>query len=1002
MLDPIEYDHWNVSHHEIKLSHPYYDAHVNEISIISRNTDNCDTLSRQAQVLWAKTDRDNPEKWLPLYQHMLDSGEVARLIWREWLPSSIRRQISEFAGSDTAGETLVTWLAAVHDLGKATPGFQYKNDALANKVRDQGLSLPDPRPTTPPFHALMSQALLARWLEEAHGWSKPTALTYAIVPGGHHGAPPNEGDLEALLGRPIKDEGLGGSNWRLVQNELADWVAGESGITSLLPILAQRSLPPTWQMLITGVVIMADWIASNTDYFPLFPLETLPSAVDRARQGWDQVHLPNAWVADPDIPDSELLFHQRFTDLPIDAKLRPAQAAMVDAATGLSSPGLIILEAPMGAGKTEAALLAAEILAAQFGQGGLAFLLPTMATSNAMFQRVLEWLTHVPAQGSQSLNLVHGKAALNDTFEEIRWQTTNMGDAADDALVAPAWLKGRKQSLLSSFVVGTVDQLLMAGLKAKHVVLRHLGLAGKVVVIDEVHAYDAYMSTYLDRVLSWLGAYQVPVILLSATLPPSRRAEMLQAYSTQGGEPAAISAAPRTAEGAPAYPLISIVDDTGVRYTTCVDDSSRQEIVLEEFPDDDVALLDHLTVALAGGGCVGIIRDTVTRAQATYEAARARFGDDVLLVHSRFIASDRITNDQRLLDLLGPKARSRPQRLIVVGTQVLEQSLDVDFDLMVTDVAPIDLLLQRLGRLHRHSMRDPGRPVALRQARCLLVGVSDWRATPPTLNDGVAKIYESAMLWRTIACLRALVAPNGIELHLPADIAPLVETVYQWDEDRFAVPDGWGEALAVTTQEMERRIEEKAAHAGDFLLGPVPRRRSVTGLLATKMHNADDDSQRGQATVRDSTDSIEVVTVQRTIDGVIRLLPWVIDTPPDGVAHKMSLLSSTLRSMDDPLQGRTLATLTEPDRHSARLAARCTVSLPFAMNQPWVILDVIKALEQQGSFEGWQASPWLRGVLPLVLDENLNASIVTSSGKTFRLHYDPMVGLQLLKESDHD
>ena len=265
----------------------------------------------------------------------------------------------------------------------------------------------------------------------------------------------------------------------------------------------------------------------------------------------------------------------------------------------MDDPGLLIIEAPMGNGKTEASLLCAEVMAAKSGAGGVAYLLPTMATSNAMFSRVEEWLKTVPDSkgGSmESMQLLHSKAALNPDYSKLRsWGSTWMGDEAkanvEEGVVAHQWFAGKKRGLLSSFVVGTVDQLLMAALKVKHVQLRHLGLAGKVVVVDEVHAYDAYMNTYLDRILTWLGAYGVPTILLSATLPANRRDELIHAYRGRDRKSARnnsrrkdIPQAPCEESGCPAYPLITTTTYAGVldqgMYRTCEDLSAGTNVIV--------------------------------------------------------------------------------------------------------------------------------------------------------------------------------------------------------------------------------------------------------------------------------------------------------------------------------------------------------------------------------------------------------------------------------------
>ena len=253
------------------------------------------------------------------------------------------------------------------------------------------------------------------------------------------------------------------------------------------------------------------------------------------------------------------LFRNRFRLTP-EQQPYPVQAAAVQIALGMADPGLMIIEAPMGEGKTEAALAAAEILAATTGAGGCFLALPTRATSDAAFPRMLNWLERVPdadrERGALAVGLAHGKARFHTDFQDLMKVGRSVGIELDGEpqtreLAAHRWLSGRKKALLSSFVVGTIDQLLFAALKSRHLALRHLGLAGKVVIIDEAHAYDVYMSQYLDRALEWLAAYRVPTIVLSATLPGRRRKEMLRRTS---GAPA------RTSGQTPA-----VLEDRGLR-----------------------------------------------------------------------------------------------------------------------------------------------------------------------------------------------------------------------------------------------------------------------------------------------------------------------------------------------------------------------------------------------------------------------------------------------------
>lgn len=980
-------------------------------------------LSVQTRSLWAKTSMRNDEQrgcWSPLYVHMADSANVARYLWRDWLPLAERRLIVDAVGGhEAAAESLVTWLSGVHDIGKATPNFQCKVPERAETVRETGLNVPQAymmRGSSCP-HAFMGEAILDDWLCQ-HEWDYPS--TYSCIIGGHHGAPPqSERQLEGIADNPIPEEVLGGAEWRAVQWELLDWMLVQSGMDGHELSMRPVGLFQPVEVLLTGLVIMSDWIASNVDLFPLTD-ECLSSDELNARvsYAWRRLDLPSSWHASEmgleQGDDAELLFHERFAGLPDDARLRPAQKAAVDVALQMDEPGLIIIEAPMGNGKTEASLLCAEILARRFCDGGIAYLLPTMATSNAMFARVEGWLVRL-AQScgapTQSMQLLHSKAVLNPDYARLKqWRSSWMGDGkeendGDEPIVAHQWFGGTKRGLLASFVVGTVDQLLMAALKTRHVQLRHLGLAGKAVVVDEVHAYDAYMSTYLRRVLTWLGAYGVPTILLSATLPPARRKELMHAYRghdrSMGGRRSRrrdILDAPQLSDGTPAYPLVtSLVRDKDrlPAYGLCALDGAGTDVSIEQLADDGEALLHVLVDALSEGGCACVLRDTVRRAQETYLLLRERLGGEgarIKLVHSRFIGADRLKNDAELLELLGPHSPSRPEKLIVVGTQVMEQSLDIDFDIMVTDIAPIDLLLQRMGRLHRHERGESQceRPPRLRRARCYITGVKDWNAMPPAFSSGIDKVYPKALLLRTILALHGL--DNGCGgrfVNLPHDIARLVEAVYQEEAERsgevvsgsLVAPDEWQPEFDDAQRALRKKQDDQEAAAVTWLLGKPEIRRSkdLIGWLRESLSIGDERVAR--ATVRDSQESVEVIAVQE-VDGSLHVFPWVKNA--DGSEPTSRLLGNG----DDV-----------PDDDVARLAATCAVNLPPKLSAPWNIAGVVRALEMSFRVPGWQESPWLKGQLVLAFDVAGEATIDTEIN-VLHLKYSQDTGLELVEEQE--
>ncbi|CAM5314629.1 hypothetical protein SBADM41S_03765 [Streptomyces badius] len=561
---------------------------------------------------------------------------------------------------------------------------------------------------------------------------------------------------------------------------------------------------------------------------------------------WRGLDLPAAWSVAESLEDAQGLFSSRF-GLPPGAKVRPVQEAAVELARSMDEPGLMVVEAPMGEGKTEAALAVAEIFAARSGAGGVFFALPTMATGNAMFPRLLEWLKRLPAQEGtrHSVLLAHSKAALNEDFADLMrgthrlsavdvdasptrpWRPSDSSRAAPADLVAHAWLRGRKKAMLASFVTGTVDQLLFAGLKSKHLALRHLAVAGKVVVIDEAHAYDAYMSVYLDRVLSWLGAYRVPVVVLSATLPAGRRRELVEAYAGAGGQGAATEAEFDVVAQAGEYPLLTAVAPRGLPVMRRPAASGRGAPVrLERLDDGGEVLADRLAEELDGGGCALVVRNTVKRVLETARVLRARFGDEsVTVAHSCFIDVDRAAKDAALLRRFGPpgKATDRPTGPhIVVASQVAEQSLDVDFDVLVTDLCPVDLLLQRMGRLHRHQRGEgqaTGRRGCVRRVASS-PALTGMRMRPAPVRGSVAVYGAHALL--SLCCGSAVPPRRRGESSGPA--AGGHQSAGAERVRRGSGRTGWdGPALSKAAAQHEKQRADQADRAVTFRLGEVGR-----------------------------------------------------------------------------------------------------------------------------------------------------------------------------------
>jgi CRISPR-associated endonuclease/helicase Cas3 len=940
-------------------------------------------LSDAARSVWGKTDRTGVSVvgWLPLWRHLADAADVAGRLWDHWLSPAVRRRIAdELPGGDAGGRTLAVWLAGVHDVGKATPAFAVQASfrgqtaALVQRMRDRGLGFDHELICAGrrlARHDAAGHMVLAEWLRE-RDWTDPHA--YAVVVGGHHGVPPTDEVLNGIL---LRRHLLGDEAWQQVQRELLAWMTDRSGAGDQLSGWAGAPLSQPVQAALTGLVIVADWIASNEKFFP-YLLDAADE--DRLRVGWEEVDLPVPWLpAQPPAGAAEL-FATRFA-LPDGAVPRPVQRSVTALAASMPTPGMIIVEAAMGEGKTEAALAAVEILARRTGASGCYLALPTRATSDAMFGRMLSWLRRLPdtqvGRGDRDVRLAHGKAALNPEYDRLRNSSLPSAIAEDDGgtkIGVHKWLAGSKRTLLSSFVVGTIDQLLFAALRGKHLVLRHLGLAGKIVVIDEAHAYDVYMGRFLDRALEWLAAYGVPVVVLSATLPAHRRAELLAAYDNgRLGPPPPLTwrdrgkpkvdpyAAVRTDLR---YPLITTsAEGRGAVMTSCADSGRGLDVRLRRLDDEPAALIDLLRDQLRDGGCALVIRNTVARVQQTAEDLRAALGPDteVSVAHSRFMAVDRAAKDRWLSETFGPPGSARrPHRHVVVASQVAEQSLDIDFDLLVTDLAPVDLVLQRIGRLHRHS-RD-GRPAALATPTCWIAG-ADWAEEPPKPVAGSRRVYQPAMLLRSAAVL--LPHLDDVPLRLPAGIAALTQSAYGEAE---VGPQAWQPALAEAETKQRDAFAAKELKADGFRLAGVAERGvPLIGWLSGGVGDADDQTARGH--VRDTDgETLEVLLLVRTEDGLV-IPPWI-----DG-------------------GGVIAPTASVPDWRLARQIARCTLPLPRSMTDPDVIDDTIAELERRVDVTAWQESPWLAGELVLDIDGEGLARV-----GSFELHYDSHEGLRAVRD----
>lgn len=745
-------------------------------------------------VFWAKLPRHDaeefpPTKFHPVLCHMMDVAAVAEALWQEILPEEVRARFARnLKLENDEAQVWIAFLAGLHDLGKICPKFQFV-DAASALFRESGTLL---HPYFQPrrceeeaWHQWVTAVALPEILiKPRFGVEEKFAKRLAHVLGGHHGDFPQIGELSKLKQKDalnkdsssnfVWNECLGGDRWQVWREEATHLLAE---VLQLPLEQSPRSVSKgelresnTFAMLLAGLVSVADWIGSNATYFKLevTDINTPPSIdareyMNSARQKARQALEYLGWRRSAEAPEAasaavnyqELFAYLSVNDTPFTPNdVQTAAAAIADE---MLEPSLLIIEEQMGGGKTEAALYLAERRRTAGKSGGYYFALPTQATSNQMFSRIRRFLQHRFPQRAINFQLLHGHASLAAELQVRRERKTkgvpatvksqdiysgHKEDTEESRVAAEEWFMHRKRGLLAPYGVGTVDQILLAALQTRHAFVRLFGLAGKTIIIDEVHAYDAYMTTLLERLLEWFATLRCSITLLSATLPLDKRRALVNAYRKGCGFEVDVALPPAAyprltwTSGAEVYarPVQELRDDDA---DNAKNDCATSDLLHIEWcdgalpvtEDEPFPLGDELQRRLAAGGCIAVVCNTVNRAQQMYLALQQCFArnaqrhgapaPDVHLFHARYLFKDRERREKETLwrfskqgdevdfgdegEQEGKHKVERPRRAVLVATQVIEQSLDLDFDLMISDFAPIDLLLQRSGRIWRHA-----------------------------------------------------------------------------------------------------------------------------------------------------------------------------------------------------------------------------------------------------------------------------------------------------------
>lgn len=903
---------------------------------------------------WGKAASDG--EYHLLTYHSLDVAAVGVVLLRH---NATLQQLLANVLPDVGINLRESWVAfflALHDLGKFSEAFQSQRADLMQLLRGRG---PIPGKTYTLRHdtlgsLIWQQKIVQQVVDEE--WFGPNTNDLIDFQGldwwinactGHHGTPPKlcvsedwkryfnaADDLPAIRG--FLDE-----LFQIVPREVLANVA--SGLDA--GAFAECSQRLSWWL--AGLVVLADWLGSNRDYFP-YCAARLP-----IEEYWTRAiaQAERALAASGLLSQVAHLHH--FAELfPGIDRPSPLQAWAIDVPIP-AEPQIHLLEDVTGAGKTEAAVMLAHRLMAVGAADGFFVALPTMATANAMYGRIADVYRQLFA-GNASLVLAHGQSRLVEEFAvsvlpagEVELDSRQQDETASARCAG--WLADHtKRSMLSPAGVGTIDQVLLAVLTSKHQSLRLLGLLRKVLVVDEVHACDAYMQRVLETLLTFHAYVGGSAILLSATLPERMKQSLLDAFAKGRGQ----CAAPRLV--CEDFPLITSWRDASLSLEERPV-ATREAVIRQlavRYVSDEAMVVAEIREALAAGRCVCWMRNTVADALAAHDYFRnALPPESLILFHARFTLGDRLATEERVLACFGKNsgAQQRAGKL-VIATQVAEQSLDADWDFVVTDLAPIDRLIQRAGRLQRHPrdvhgnrLLDPAARDERGQPTLWVLGpvwtespAEDWfrRAFPRA-----ARVYpDHTQLWLTARALQ-----RG-QVVLPNDARALVESVFG---DQRDVPEALqansfvaeGKAFADRSEGQQNTIKLPSGYGADGTEWWTEARTP---------------SRLGEATAN--------VILARWANGA--LAPW---NPRENPRHAWAY--SSLRMAERLIAARRVEP--NPAREAAVLAA--LDSLPG--KGKWSVMLVLE--EQGGVWRGQALAPAPEG----------------EAGTVVSWRYDPDAGL---------
>lgn len=752
-----------------------------------------------ALTFWGKSEllENGSVSWHALPYHLLDVAAVMQELL------SVRPHMcatgARLLGLDIpATRQLMCALALMHDVGKFSWRFQSKVASCYPPILGRWRAAPPSRHTTD--GALLWQKALHHQLA-GRLWSPGDERLSVLLPAvfGHHGSPAQAdryGDVDEAIGR------VGVA----VAHEFLSAAFTLLGIEPVEPAVAAKLERATWW--VAGVLTLSDWLGSQSHVFSFDPGSTALEAYwKRAKCCAKQVVTSCGLVPPSAAPLKSFAALTGSTWMPTPVQELASTVPLPD------GPTLYVIEDMTGAGKTEAAQMLVHRMLASGRASGAFWAMPTQATANAMYDRQARALAHLFDENETraSLVLAHGQSNLHGEFRSTvipadwnagsarRQQIAEIDEGESGAICHAFLADDRRAAMLASIGAGTIDQAVQGVLPTRFNTVRLLGLADKVLVLDEVHAYDAYLGEEALRLLGFHAALGGSAVVLTATLAESQWRQLVQTWQrATAASPSrrfglSASRADAVPERSLVFPLMTVVQPAGAAPVVEQHECLGPEQVHRRLPVSMLRSVDaaiaRVVEAVKRGAAVAWIRNTVDSCQQAAEALQA-YGIDVIVFHARFAQGDRQRREAEVVKLFGkpdPEHALREENRrgkVLLATQVIEQSLDLDFDVFITDLAPIDLIIQRAGRLWRHPIRNADRVARGFEFRLYVL-------SPPTegevevtwpngLLPGTGSVYAAAhYLWLTAQVIERVgeIASPG-QVGEESSVRSLIAAVY--------------------------------------------------------------------------------------------------------------------------------------------------------------------------------------------------------------------------------